>query len=45
MPVLSTNANAKIISIDCESALKVPGVIGKIDHTDVKGDNNVSKFF
>ena len=38
----STCANGRIVSIDWSQALAQPGVIGKIDHTDVKGINETS---
>ena len=38
----STCANGKIISIEWDEALRQPGVIGKIDYNDIKGQNDTS---
>lgn len=37
--VQSTKAHADIVSIDWSAALAMPGVVDKIDHTDVPGSN------
>ena len=39
--VLSTKAHAKVLSVDWEGALEMPGVFAKVDHTDLPtpGDN------
>ena len=42
VPLQSTCANGKIIDVDWEEALKQPGIIGKIDHTDIQGQNDTS---
>ena len=36
-PVLSTNANARILGIDWTAAEMLEGVIGHVDHNDVQG--------
>jgi len=40
--VLSTQANCDIDSVDTSEAMKVPGVIGYVDHDDIPGINNVT---
>lgn len=37
--VPSTRARAKILSVDFSNALKAPGVVDFVDHTDVPGKN------
>ena len=37
--VTSKRAHALITSIDPSAALRLPGVHGFIDHTDIKGEN------
>jgi xanthine dehydrogenase/oxidase len=38
--VLSTQAHARIVSVDASAALAVPGVVAYVDYNDVKGKNN-----
>ena len=42
--VLSTKAHATIKSVDWSKALAMPGVVDKVDHTDVPGTNNIDPF-
>ena len=42
VPLLSTNANAKIIEVDWTKALQIEGVVGHVDSKDIKGENKVS---
>ena len=41
VPLLSTNANAKIIQVDWSKALHLEGVVGHVDSKDIKGENKV----
>lgn len=40
-PILSNNANGKIISIDWSDAEKLEGVIGPVSYVDVQGQNEI----
>ena len=37
--VTSTNAHAKILDVDTTEALRMPGVVDYISHSDVPGNN------
>ena len=41
-PLLSTNANAKILDVDWSAAEALDGVVGYVDHTDVIGENSTT---
>jgi xanthine dehydrogenase/oxidase len=43
--VLSTHAHAKIVSIDSEAALAIPGVMAIITYKDVPGTNRIGPVF
>ena len=43
--VTSKRAHAKILKVDPSAALDVPGVVGIIDHTDIKGLNRWGSLF
>ena len=43
--VTSKHAHANILKVDPSAALDVPGVVGFIDHTDVKGLNRWGSLF
>ena len=43
--VTSKRAHAKILKVDPSAALDVPGVVGFIDHTDIKGLNRWGSLF
>ena len=43
--VTSKRAHAKILKVDPSAALDVPGVVGFIDHTDIKGSNRWGSLF
>lgn len=43
--VPSTRARAKILSVDFSNALKAPGVVDFVDHTDIPGTNHYGLLF
>ena len=41
-PLFSTNANAKILTVDWSAAEEIDGIIGHVDHTDIIGENSTT---
>ena len=41
-PLFSTNANAKILSVDWSAAEEIDGIIGHVDHNDIIGENSTT---